>query len=298
LITGANGHLGQRMIARLATHVTVTALVRSEHAAGLVRKALENKPYSTNVSIRVHDYTDLKKLAESLNGCRSVIHLVGIIKESANSTYVQAQEDTTQALVSAATSAGIERIVYVSIAGADRTSNNACLASKGRAEDILLNSLIPSLILRIPMVLGQGDYATAALERRAQSRLVMLLRGASLEQPIYAPDVEEALLKGVSCDLVDSTILELAGPESLSRRNLTLRAARVLGKTPLIVSLPYFLGATMAGLLEKLSNSPPVTRAMLGVLDHDDQVDPMPAREWLGIELTPLDVMLKVLISP
>ena len=285
------------MIACLAPDVEVTALVRSERAGNTIREALQGKTYASNVSIRVHDYTDVDKLAESLDGCRSVIHLVGIIKETANSTYVQAQEDTTRALLSAAKGAGVERIIYVSIAGADNKSTNACLASKGRAERILMDGSIPSLILRVPMVLGQGDYALAALKRRAQSGLVVLLRSASLEQPIYALDIEAALLKGVFCEMKETTVLELAGPESLSRKELTLRAAHVIGKTPRIISVPYFLGAAMAGMLELLSNSPPVTRAMLGVLDHDDQVDPGPACEWLGIDLTPLDEMLNVLIT-
>jgi len=52
------------------------------------------------------------------------------------------------------------------------------------------------------------------------------------------------------------------------------------------------VGVAFAGLLERLSANPPVTRAMLGVLDHDDAVDVAPACDWLGIELTPLDKML------
>jgi NADPH-dependent ferric siderophore reductase len=47
----------------------------------------------------------------------------------------------------------------------------------------------------------------------------------------------------------------------------------------------------IAGLLERLPN-PPVTRAMLGVLDHDDQVDAHTAASALGLELTPLQDML------
>ena len=48
-----------------------------------------------------------------------------------------------------------------------------------------------------------------------------------------------------------------------------------------------------AWLGEKLSAAPPVTPAMLGVLEHDDDVDPEPARRALGIELTPLDEALR-----
>lgn len=296
LITGANGNLGRRMILRLAPKVPVTALVRSERAASVLRQELQGKDYIANVSIRVHDYADASAMAETLDGCRSVIHLVGIIKETATSTYEQAQEETTRALLSAAQGKQLERIVYVSIAGADDSSQNTCLASKGRAENILVQGAIPSLILRVPMVLGEGDYAVASLKRRANSRLVFLLRAASLEQPIFAVDVEQALYRGLTCELSQTKVLELSGPESLSRKDLTLRAGQVVGNVPWIVSLPYVLGVGLAWVLERLSSSPPVTPAMLGVLDHDDRVDVAPACEWLGMELTSLDEILNALI--
>ena len=41
-----------------------------------------------------------------------------------------------------------------------------------------------------------------------------------------------------------------------------------------------------------------MTTAMLGVLEHDDQVDPAPACARLGIELTPLDETLKRTVGP
>ena len=41
-------------------------------------------------------------------------------------------------------------------------------------------------------------------------------------------------------------------------------------------------------------SEPPVTRAMLGVLDHDDQIDVTKAMGLLELEkLTELDVMLR-----
>ena len=36
---------------------------------------------------------------------------------------------------------------------------------------------------------------------------------------------------------------------------------------------------------------------MLGVLEHDDRVDPRPACEALGIQLTPLDDTLRRVVS-
>ncbi|MDZ7686004.1 MAG: hypothetical protein U5O39_14130 [Gammaproteobacteria bacterium] len=57
---------------------------------------------------------------------------------------------------------------------------------------------------------------------------------------------------------------------------------------PPFVSLPIALGMMMAFLLEYRAH-PPITRAMLGVLDHDDDVNTFDACERLGLVLTPLD---------
>ena len=57
--------------------------------------------------------------------------------------------------------------------------------------------------------------------------------------------------------------------------------------------MPAALAHAFAWIAERTSADPPITRAMLGVLEHDDAIDPEPARAKLGIELTPLDAALR-----
>ncbi len=57
--------------------------------------------------------------------------------------------------------------------------------------------------------------------------------------------------------------------------------------------MPAPLAHAFAWLAERTSAEPPITRAMLGVLEHDDAIDPEPARAKLGIALTPLDDALR-----
>jgi hypothetical protein len=54
----------------------------------------------------------------------------------------------------------------------------------------------------------------------------------------------------------------------------------------------------VAWLAERLLRNPPITPAMIGVLDHDDAVDPGAACARLGISLTPLDETLRRCIGP
>ena len=291
LVTGANGHLGRRLLERLAGQRPGRAVVRSERAARVLAEDVD-------VETRVLDYADASALAEAAQGCTHAVHLVGIIKEGSGSSYERAHEDTTRALVEAAEATGLKRIVYMSILGSEPGAANACLASKGRAEAMLLAAKTPALVLRVPMVLGEGDFASRALRNQALAPVVFQPRGgASLEQPIYAGDVVEALLAGITLDGLDDLCLDLAGPESLSHRQLVARAAALLGRRPRALPLPLWLVKGAAGVMERVSKDPPLTRTMLEVLDHDDDVDPSDACRRLGLELTPLDEMLKLCVS-
>jgi uncharacterized protein YbjT (DUF2867 family) len=288
-VTGANGHLGRRLLAAVAAGGAVEpvrALVRSERAAASARSA------GAAVETALVDYGDAAALAKALAGCTSVVHLVGILREGAANRYVDAHEASCRALAEAAAQVGIRRIVYLSILGASTDSANACLASKAAAERILLDGPGPAVILRVPMVLGEGDFASRALAARARRGFNVLLRGASLEQPIYAGDVITAILGALADSVASDVVFDLAGPESLSREALVHRAAHVLGRRTRVVSVPLAFGIGAAFLLERLSANPPVTRAMLGVLDHDDRINPEPALKELGVTLTSLDATL------
>ena len=292
LVTGANGHLGRRLLLRLAGKRPTRAVVRSGHAARVLAEDLD-------VETRVLDYADAAALADAAQGCSHAVHLVGILKEGASSSYQRAHEDATRALAAAAEAAGLRRIVYLSILGSAPGSSNACLASKGRAEQILLAAKTPALVLRVPMVLGEGDFASRSLRNQAVAPVLLMTRGgASREQPIYAGDAVEAIVAGLTRQGLDDMALDLAGPESLSRRELVRRAATLHGRRPLALPVPLMLVKGVAGLMELTSKNPPMTRAMLGVLEHDDEVDPGDSCQRLGLRLTSLDETLRRCVGP
>ncbi|HIG40820.1 MAG TPA: NAD-dependent epimerase/dehydratase family protein [Gammaproteobacteria bacterium] len=288
-VTGANGHLGIRLVESLLGEHQVRAIVRSGPAQVKLRQRFPT------LEIQIVQYTDANQLGEALKGCDVVVHLVGIIKESKNSKFVEAHETSCEALVLAAAASSIQRIVYMSIVGTGVDSNNACLKSKARAEAILQECDIPAVIIKVPMVLGEGDFASFALRKNALSRFAFTFRANSLEQPIYAGDVIKAIASAIGKSDIAETV-NLAGMESVTRKQLIQRAAGILHSSPVVVSLPISLGLSIAGLLEQLPNAP-LSRAMLGVLDHDDNIDVADGCTEVGLELTPLDETLgKVLL--
>lgn len=283
LITGANGHLGLQLIKRLQAEGQVVAAVRSARARQTILDA------GLDPEIHIIDYTRADEIARAARGCDMVVHLVGIIKESKHNTFQQAHEDPCQALVDAGLDA--RHIVALGIVGTDQEAANACLRSRAHAERILHSGPVPASILRVPMVIGPEDYASRSLASNGRKRLAVTFRAGSREQPIAAADVLAAILAILSLEPAHR-VIELGGPENLSRRDLIRRAGAVFDHSPGVLSLPVWLAYAVAYIAELLSSNPPVTRAMLGVLDHDDEIDNTEALRLLGLQLTSLDETL------
>jgi uncharacterized protein YbjT (DUF2867 family) len=303
LITGANGNLGRRLIVHLlqSTRDDIVAVVRSESALRTLQQLTASagklsEADAARVSLVVADYTNVVQLQAAAQGCDRAVHLVGILKATAFATYQAAHEDSCAALVEALAASSVKHITYLSIVGSKASAANACLASKGQAEAILAAGDPSACTLRVPMVLGEGDYASSALRRRATCKNGFVFRGDSLEQPIYAGDVVNGICAASIHQLEGG--YDLGGPECLTRKQLYQRGADLFANTPIFVSLPIGLGYLVAGLLEQFLGNPPITSAMLGVLDHDDNIDSAPTMKLLGMEqLTSLDAMLQAVLG-
>jgi len=300
LITGANGNLGKKFLLSIS-NLEICALVRSEKAENDLKIFIKANRVE-NVEIVKCDYLDLQTIKKLVSSCSYVLHLVGVIKENKNNNFDLVHKNTTKVLVEAIKGSKVKKICYISIVGANKESKNKCFSSRGTAERLFLNSDMPCLVLQAPMVLGEGDYASTALKKSALSKFHFTFRKFSLEQPIYARDIIEAVKIDINKCLNEepspSGITILAGPTSLTREQLVEKAAKLLKVKVKVISLPLFLGYALARIFEVLSSNPPISRAMLGVLDHDDDIDPLSACRELEIELTALDKMLERTIRP
>lgn len=290
LVTGANGHLGRRLIQTLPPSVAIQAVVRSERAQ---RMLVQHIGVRAGLTITLADPGDPEALGSLAMGCDTAVHLIGMIKETRDNRYPDSHQRPARAFAEAATRGELKHVVYLSILGANAASRCRCLQARAAVEEILWRAPTPVTVIRVPMVLGEGDRASLALARRAQQRRVFLFHAASLEQPIYAGDVVQAVMAALNSAKPLNQVLELAGPESLPRAALVARAAAVVQRAPSIHSLPLALGVAITGVMARCRANPPATPDMLRVLDHNDAIDSSPAATALGVELTPLDIMLE-----
>ena len=291
LVTGANGHLGRRLIANLPENYAIEAVVRSESAERRLVRSIGDRE---NVTITRTDPSDSERLKPIAARCHQAVHLIGTIKARRDNRIEDAHQIPASALASAVSQSTVEHIIYLSILGAHENANSHCLRSRAAVERILSGSGCSTTTIRVPMVLGEGDRASRALKYRSRRRFVTVFRGGSLEQPIYAGDVIQAVTASLKRPSRGSLRhFDLAGPESLTRTDLIRRAGTINGYQPVVISLPITVGMILAGISEKLSPMPPITRDMLRILDHDDNIDTTLACQELKISLTGLGETLR-----
>jgi len=225
-ITGASGFIGRHLVRAAATagH-DVTGLVRSEQAADRVRRSggrpgvLAEEPAA---------------LAESLAGCRAVVHLAQIGKERDGQTYEAVNVGLTARVLEAARRAGVPRIALfsglgVARYGQSRRVTSRYFLSKLKAEALLFGSGLDAVVFRPSYVVGPGDaFVPAVLRAMAAGEVERPGDGAYRMQPIAVADATALVLAAISRPIgAFPTAFDLVGPEAVPYSRLLERLEAV-----------------------------------------------------------------------
>ena len=292
VITGANSAVGQAILRWGQKHEVTTnkfvAAVRSARAAEQIRSETGNADGVVRIS-----YDDPGSLDAAFQGAFAVIHLAGILIETPDSTYEQANVASAGGVVEAAKRSGVQKIVLVSATGADETSRNRYYRTKGQAEALVRASGLKYTVLRAPLLLGPGTAGGAALGRHVSHSRVKLIRGGrNLQQPLFVDDLARAAVAATNPAVANNLVLDLVGPVSLPERELVERAARLLGRQVRIGSIPKYWFSLVLAIRQRIGK-PGFSRDALDVITADTGLNPQPAASALGIELTGIDEMIK-----
>ena len=287
-VAGGTGFIGRHVVTRLlAAGYRVVVLARGGRGLGDVsgpQPELRACDLGRSVS------------PELLAGCRVVINLVGIKRPTSALGFEAAHVEIPLALADAAEAAGLERMIHVSVAGADRGGAGAYLESKRRGERALLDrgGSLGLTIVRPGVVHGRGDdlLRNLADSIRAAPLLPAPAGGRAELAPIAVEDLAEALLRCVEREQTVGQSFDLVGPERLSLRALVGRvaAAPSVARRCWVVACPAFIQRPIAAVLERLSDDPLITRSQLSLLSAGVVGDPEPARRALELEPRALDV--------
>jgi uncharacterized protein YbjT (DUF2867 family) len=230
LLTGATGTIGAPLLRRLTTAgVPVRCLVRDPRRLG---------PERVRVQIALGQLEDHLSFRHALRGVDTVVHLASVIRDQPGGSIEELAGVATWRLVRAAERAGVERFVFFSALGASTRSRSRLMRAKAIAERALMESSLRATVFAPSIVYAPGDpYLT--LLRRMSLLPVMLIPGDGRTpfQPMWAEDVADCVMAELTRPS-ERERFELAGPETLTHRDIIQITLASLDRHRPIVSVP------------------------------------------------------------
>ncbi|PZU11681.1 NAD(P)-dependent oxidoreductase [Sphingomonas sp.] len=226
-VTGGTGFVG--------SHLIDLALARGHRLRALTRRPQPAREGIVWVEGALDRPESLGALVE---GCDSVIHVAGIINGS-DEDFRRGNVLGTEAMIDAATRAGIRRFIHVSSLAAREPGLSAYGRSKAESEESVIASGGDWTIIRPPAVYGPGDREILELFRLARSGVVPLPPGGSLSV-IAVSDLCRLLL---DCVDAHASITHLYEPDDghqggWSHVEFARMIGRAIGRRVLPLSVP------------------------------------------------------------
>jgi uncharacterized protein YbjT (DUF2867 family) len=235
LLTGATGTIGLPLLRRLtATGMPVRCLVRDPRRLGAER---------VRVQIALGDLGDPLSLRHALRGVKTVVHLASVIRDQRTGSIEELAGVATWRLLNAAERAGVERFVFFSALGASAHSRARMMRAKAIAERAVIESSLAHTVFAPSAVYSPGDPFLTLLERMSLLPLMPISgSGHAGFQPIWAEDVADCVMSalpgGAHAREANGTRYELAGPETLTYREIVDCALRSFHRRRPIVGVP------------------------------------------------------------
>ncbi len=260
VITGGTGFVGRNVCERLFAHSPETRLVVPSRRRSNGRD-LQVLPTVDLVACNVHDAAALPGL---LAGADAVVHLVAILHGS-EADFERVHVQLPRQLAAACGAAGVQRVVHVSALGVAAHAPSAYLRSKAAGEAAWQAAAqqhgFGLTLLRPSVIFGAEDRFTNLFASLQRLFPVLPLAGANARfQPVWVGDVAQAVVQALAAPLAPGPVIECAGPEVLTLRQIVQQVGQMAGCRRPVLALPEAAGLLQAALMGLLPGDPLMSR--------------------------------------
>jgi NADH dehydrogenase len=204
-----------------------------------------------------------------------VVHLVAI-RQGNEEQFRRVMENGTLELVAAAQAAGVKRFVLMSALGTSEQAKDLVpyYHAKWEQEQALQGSGLEHVIFRPSFVFAKDGGILPTFRRLARLAPVTPIIGSGKQriQPIWIDDVAAYVAQGVDKAEAANRIFELGGPDAITWNEFWSELKRALGQRRPSVHVPIALMRANALVTERLPGNIPLTRDLLTMLEHADNV--------------------------
>jgi uncharacterized protein YbjT (DUF2867 family) len=292
LVTGGTGFVGPRIVHALRE--------REQPVRALVRRPTERSAAtlaSWGSELVQGDLGDAASLRRAVEGAEVVVHLVSI-RQGSDEDFRRVMDRGTRDLVAAAKEAGVGRFVLMSALGTSEETKDLVpyYRSKWAMEQTVRGSGIEHVIFRPSFVFARDGGILPTFRRLARVAPVTPIIGSGQQriQPIWLDDVAAYFAAGVDKPEAANRTFELGGPDAVTWNEFWERLKRALGQRRPSVHVPTRLMRLNAFVTERLPGNIPLTRDLLTMLEHGDNVTTNDdAVQTFGLPLIPLDEQIR-----
>ena len=281
-ITGGTGFVGRHLARRLHTDGHEVVVV----ARGVDRRDSSIRELGARFVSASTD--DRASLCEAFAGCEAVAHFAGINREIGGQTYERVHVRGTRAVVDAAVSSGVRRLVYLSFLRARPACGSAYHESKWAAEEMVRGSVLDHTVLKSGVIYGRGDHLLDHVSHALYTFPVFPLVGMrpTRMRPVYVGDVVEVARAALLTDRLSRRTIAVLGPDELGAGEAIRRIGEAVGRGVPVFGVPTIAHRVLAWVFERTMTVPLVAAAQVRILS-ESLVEPLPFADWPPPDLAP-----------
>jgi nucleoside-diphosphate-sugar epimerase len=235
-ITGASSFLGKELVEKLSESYDITVL---EHNKNL------NIPREKNIKIVYGGLENVNDWENNLLGVNIIIHLAAITHTRDIPLYKKINTDGTIDLINASKRQGVNQFIFISTRAIGKCCGNYGF-SKEAAEDYIGKSGLIYTILRVGEAYDDnfgGKEGLNSLANLIKKIFIVPVPSANdiTLAPIHKDDVRDGIVAAINNPTAYSKTYILAGPESLSMKEVATRMAKHFKFKRLFIPIPTFL---------------------------------------------------------
>ena len=267
-VTGGTGFVGGHVVHALRrAGRPVRCLVRNPGKAG--------KLAALGCELVEGDVTDPASLRGAVEGVDVVVHLVAI-RQGKREQFQRIMVGGTRNLLKAAEERGVKRFVHMSALGTSQETKELVpyYEAKWQMEQDVQRSELPYVIFRPSFVFGRDGGILPTFRKLAKLTPVTPIIGSGEQriQPVWADDVAAYFERAVDLEAATNRTFELGGPGIVTWNEFWQRLKRILGMRRPSAHVPVGLMKMNALVTERLPGNIPLTRDLLKMLEHGDNV--------------------------
>jgi NADH dehydrogenase len=288
LVTGGTGFVGP--------HVVRAIEGRGHDLRLLVRDSTRSRELPGRPV--VGEMTNTVSVQHAVEGIDAVVHLVAI-RQGREEQFRPVMEQGTRDLVSAAQAAGVRRFVLMSALGTSEQTKDLVpyYHAKWEMEQAVKGSGLEHVIFRPSFVFGTEGGILPTFRKLAKLTPVTPIIGSGEQriQPIWVDDVAAYFATALDKPETTNRTFELGGPDIVSWNEFwqQLRATLGIRRRPRL-HVPVGLMRVNAVVTERLPGNIPLTRDLLKMLEHGDNVvSNDDAVQTFQLPLVPLEEQLR-----